>query len=176
MGSLITNIFNSLSDMKAKVLMLGLDGAGKTTILYKLKLNETVSSVPTIGFNVEEINYRNLKMTVWDIGGQTRLRQMWHYYYENGNAIIYVLDSADSERIIDAKEALQGAMSHESMKNAPVLVFANKMDIARMSVREIAEKLGLPQERREWHLQPCCALNGDGLIEGFEWLRKTLKK
>ena len=91
----IFNILSSLSEMKAKVLMLGLDGAGKTTILYKLKINQTVSSVPTIGFNVEELKYKNLNFTVWDIGGQTRLKALWHHYYSGGNALIYVLDSSD---------------------------------------------------------------------------------
>lgn len=96
MGSLFANVFNSLSEIKAKVLMLGLDGAGKTTILYKFKLNETLSSVPTVGFNVEEVKYKNLKFTIWDIGGQTRLIEMWHHYYQGSNAVVYVLDSADN--------------------------------------------------------------------------------
>lgn len=106
MGQYIFKILNSFSDMKAKILMLGLDGAGKTTILYQMKLNEAVSSVPTVGFNVEEVNYRGLNFTVWDIGGQTRLRELWHYYYNGSNAIIYVLDSADTDRIALAKETL----------------------------------------------------------------------
>ena len=63
------------------MLMLGLDGAGKTTILYKLKLGESISTVPTIGFNVENVQYKKLSMTIWDIGGQTRLRKLWHHYF-----------------------------------------------------------------------------------------------
>ena len=74
MGQLIAKLLNSFSDMKCKILMLGLDAAGKTTILYQMKLNEAISSVPTVGFNVEEVNYKGLHFTVWDIGGQTRLR------------------------------------------------------------------------------------------------------
>ena len=106
MGQYILRILNSFSDMKAKILMLGLDGAGKTTILYQMKLNEAVSSVPTVGFNVEEINYKGLQFTVWDIGGQTKLRDLWHHYYQGSDAVIYVLDSADEERIQLAKETL----------------------------------------------------------------------
>ena len=82
--------------MKAKIVMIGLDNAGKTTILYKMKLNEVVHSVPTIGFNVENIKYKNLEFSVWDIGGQTRLVNLWHHYYENTDAVIYVLDSSDN--------------------------------------------------------------------------------
>lgn len=99
MGQYIFRILNSFSDMKAKILMLGLDNAGKTTILYQMKLNEAVSSVPTVGFNVEEINYKGLQFTVWDIGGQSKLRDLWYHYYQGSDAVIYVLDSADEERL-----------------------------------------------------------------------------
>ena len=99
MGQLIHRLLNSFAELKAKIMMLGLDGAGKTTILYQMKLNETMSTVPTIGFNVEEVNYRGLTFNVWDIGGQTKLRNLWHHYFQGSDAIIYVLDSADEERL-----------------------------------------------------------------------------
>ena len=95
MGQLIFRILNSFSDMKAKILMLGLDAAGKTTILYQMKLNENVASVPTIGFNVEEVNYKGLQFTVWDIGAQGKIIDLWHHYFEGTDALIYVVDSAD---------------------------------------------------------------------------------
>ena len=84
-----------------RILMLGLDAAGKTTILYKLKLGEVIQSVPTIGqiiikgFNVESVEYKNIKFTVWDVGGQDKIRQLWRHYYNNTHGIIYVVDSAD---------------------------------------------------------------------------------
>ena len=175
MGSLIAKLLNSLSDMKAKILMLGLDNAGKTTILYQMKLNETVASVPTVGFNVEEVNYRGLQFNVWDIGGQTKLRDLWHHYYSGSDAVIYVLDSADEERIDLAKETLENVTSHPDMANCPVLVFANKMDLSKLRPVSIVERLGLHKSKGSWHLQPCCALNGDGVVEGFEWMRKELR-
>ena len=61
--------------------MVGLDAAGKTTILYKLKLGETTTTIPTIGFNVETVTYRNINFTVWDVGGQQVIRPLWHHYY-----------------------------------------------------------------------------------------------
>merc|ERR1719384_1257718 len=79
--------------------MIGLDAAGKTTILYKLKLGEIVSTIPTVGFNVETLEYKNLKFTVFDVGGQDKIRPLWKHYYENANAIIFVVDSADLDRI-----------------------------------------------------------------------------
>lgn len=113
MGQLLTNILNSFSSMKARILMLGLDGAGKTTILYKMKINETLSTVPTIGFNVEEVKYKNLEFMIWDIGGQTKLRGLWHHYYDGANALIYVLDSSDNSRLQLAKDTLEGVLSSE---------------------------------------------------------------
>ena len=110
MGLIINKILDSFSNMKAKILMIGLDNAGKTTILYKMKLNEVVTSVPTVGFNVENIKYKNLEFNVWDIGGQTKLRQLWHHYYDNTDAVIYVLDSSDEERMQLAKETLEGVL------------------------------------------------------------------
>ena len=84
MGSLLTRVFSGFfSPYETRILMVGLDAAGKTTILYKLKLNELVSTIPTIGFNVETVQYKNINFTIWDIGGQKLLRQLWKHYYEN---------------------------------------------------------------------------------------------
>ena len=84
----------------------GLDGAGKTTILYRLQVGEVVTTIPTIGFNVEQVTYKNLKFQVWDLGGQTSIRPYWRCYYSNTDAIIYVVDSADRDRIGISKDEL----------------------------------------------------------------------
>lgn len=82
MGNIFQKLLSRLFDKKeAWILMLGLDGAGKTTILFKLKIGEVVSSIPTIGFNVETVEYKNIKFTVWDVGGQDSIRAMWKHYY-----------------------------------------------------------------------------------------------
>lgn len=117
--------------------MLGLDAAGKTTILYKLKLGEVVSSVPTIGFNVETVEYKNVKFTVWDVGGQDKIRLLWRHYYQNTQGLIFVVDSSDKDRIDIAREELMRMLGEEEMKEAAILVFANKQDMAMMSVPEI---------------------------------------
>jgi len=105
MGLNFTKIFGDLFGKKElRALMLGLDAAGKTTILYKLKLGEVVSSVPTIGFNVETVEFEKVKFTVWDVGGQDKIRQLWKHYYQNTQALIYVVDSSDKERIEIARE------------------------------------------------------------------------
>ena len=109
--------------------MVGLDAAGKTTILYKLKLGDVVSSIPTVGFNVEEVTYKNISFNVWDIGGQTQLRPLWRHYYCGSHAVIFVVDSCDKGRIDEAREALQVVMNDEEMARTQLLVFANKQDM-----------------------------------------------
>ena len=121
-------------------------------------------TVPTVGFNVEEVNYKGLSFNVWDIGGQTRLRDLWHHYFAGTDAVIYVLDSSDEERIELAKESLENVINHPDMQHCPVLVFANKMDLSRLRPAQIVEKMGLYSSKREWHVQPCCALNGEGIV------------
>merc|ERR1719219_1986240 len=93
--------FLGLGQIEVKMVMVGLDAAGKTTILYKLKLSEVVTTIPTIGFNVETVEYKNINFTVWDVGGQDKIRPLWKHYYHNTQGIIFVVDSNDKERICD---------------------------------------------------------------------------
>ena len=178
MGLKFAKIFQNLfGTHELRTLMLGLDAAGKTTILYKMKLGEVVSSVPTIGFNVESLEFHNARFTVWDVGGQDKIRQLWKHYYTGTQAIIYVVDSSDKERIEKSRDELQKMLCEEELKDTILLVFANKQDMKVMSVGEIAEKLNLHTLRgREWNIQGTCGLTGDGLSEGFKWLSKAINK
>ena len=109
MGILFSRIFQSLFGSKeVRILILGLDNAGKTTILYRLQNDseENIQTIPTIGFNVEVLQYKNIKFQVWDLGGQTSIRPYWRCYYPNTDAIIFVVDSCDSERLGVAKQEL----------------------------------------------------------------------
>lgn len=178
MGLMISKLFDKFIGKKEmRILMLGLDAAGKTTILYKLKLGEVVSSVPTIGFNVETVEYKNIKFTVWDVGGQDKIRLLWRHYYQNTQGLIFVVDSSDKERVELAKEELHKMLNEEELRDAVLLVFANKQDLGVMSVAEVTEKLGLHTIRgRDWYIQGTCAMTGDGLYDGLDWLSKTVGK
>jgi len=178
MGLVISKLFDTFFGTKEmRILMLGLDAAGKTTILYKLKLGETVSSVPTIGFNMETVEYKKVKFAVWDVGGQDKIRALWRHYYPNTQGLIFVVDSSDKERIELAKEELHRLLGEEELKDAFLLVFANKQDLGVMSVAEVTEKLGLHTLRdRKWFVQGTCALTEGGLYEGLEWLSNTASK
>ncbi|KAJ1919080.1 Arf GTPase arf1 [Mycoemilia scoparia] len=160
-----------------RILMVGLDAAGKTTILYKLKLGEIVTTIPTIGFNVETVEYKNISFTVWDVGGQDKIRPLWRHYFQNTQGIIFVVDSNDRERIREAHDELSRMLGEDELSKATLLVFANKQDLPNaLSVREITEQLGLTSFPRKWHIQGTCATTGDGLYEGLDWLSNTLSK
>ena len=178
MGLLMSKVWDRMISSKRdmRILMVGLDAAGKTTILYKLKLGEVVTTIPTVGFNVEEVQYKNINFTVWDVGGQDKIRKLWRYYYQNTQGVIFVVDSNDRDRIEDACEELAKLLSEDEMRDAAVLVFANKQDLPNsMPAAEVIEKLGLQSMRnRQWWVQSACATKGDGLYEGLDWLSRTL--
>jgi len=178
MGLSFSSLFNSLSALVKKekdvrMLMLGLDSAGKTTILYRLQIGEVVATVPTIGFNAETVQYKNLKFQAWDLGGQDKIRSYWRCYYENTSAIIFVIDSSDRDRLATSRSELLTLLSEEELRGVPVLVFANKQDIeGALKPEEVSDQLGLAgvETDRPWSVRGSSALKGEGLEEGMDWL------
>lgn len=172
------SLFKQLFGKKEmRILMVGLDAAGKTTILYKLKLGEIVTTVPTRGFNVETVEYKNIGFTAFDVGGQDN-SPFWRYYLQNTKGLIFVIDSNDRERIGEAKEELNKLLNRDELRDATLLVFANKQDLPNaMNAAEVTDKLGLHRIfDRSWYIQATCATSGDGLYEGLDWLANELKK
>ncbi|GAA5856863.1 hypothetical protein JCM9279_007020 [Rhodotorula babjevae] len=160
-----------------RILMLGLDAAGKTTILYKLKLNQSVTTIPTVGFNVETVTYKNVKFNVWDVGGQDKIRPLWRHYYTGTQGLVFVVDSQDRDRIDEARVELHKILNDREMKDCLLLVFANKQDLPdAMTPTEVTEKLGLLRMKdRSWYCHPSNALDGEGLFEGLNWLSQNIK-
>lgn len=157
--------------------MLGLDNAGKTTILYKLKMGEVVQTTPTIGFNVETVQHKNCTFSVWDVGGQDQIRGLWRHYFLNTQAVIFVVDSNDTNRLREAREELHKVLESPELSSAILLVFANKQDLPNaMSPEEITNGLEMQSiSSHPWHVQRACATDGDGLDEGFNWLAEQVK-
>uniref|UniRef100_A0A673NND0 ADP-ribosylation factor 4-like n=1 Tax=Sinocyclocheilus rhinocerous TaxID=307959 RepID=A0A673NND0_9TELE len=145
MGVFFSNLFSRLFEKKEmRLLMVGLDAAGKTTVLYKLKLGEVVTTIPTLGFNVETVEYKNISFTVWDVGGQDVIRRLWRHYYQNTKGLIFVVDSSDHDRIETAAEELNAMLAEDEMRDALLLVLANKQDLPKaMAVHELTDRLGL---------------------------------
>ena len=156
MGILISTLIDRFFPKRpCRIIMLGLDNAGKTTVLYKLKLGEVVSTIPTIGFNVETVEYKNISFTVWDVGGQDKIRPLWRHYFQNTEGLIFVVDSNDRERIAEARDELNRMLAEDELREAVLLVFANKQDLPHaMNPAEITDKLGLHNMRnRNWYIQ-----------------------
>ncbi|XP_033026010.1 putative ADP-ribosylation factor-like protein 5C [Lacerta agilis] len=172
MGQIFAKLLSVFGSREHKVIIIGLDNAGKTTILYQFLMNEVVHTSPTIGSNVEEIVLRKTHFLMWDIGGQETLRSTWHTYYSNTEFVILVIDSTDRERLTVSKEELYKMLAHEDLRNAAVLIFANKQDVKNsMSTSEISNFLTLSSIKdHPWHIQGCCALTGEGLPAGLEWM------
>uniref|UniRef100_A0A671L5S2 ADP-ribosylation factor 4-like n=1 Tax=Sinocyclocheilus anshuiensis TaxID=1608454 RepID=A0A671L5S2_9TELE len=173
MGLTISSLFGRLFGKKQmRILMVGLDAAGKTTILYKLKLGEIVTTIPTIGFNVETVEYKNICFTVWDVGGQDKIRPLWRHYFQNTQGLIFVVDSNDRERVAESAEELS-----KMVRIAPFSAFNLIFGYYIKSVFELTDKLGLQSLRsRTWYVQATCATQGTGLYEGLDWLSNELSK
>lgn len=122
------------------------------------------------------INDTQVTFTVWDVGGQDKIRPLWRHYFANTQGLIYVVDSNDRDRISEAREELAKMVGEEELRNATVLVFANKQDLPNaMPVADLTQELGLPNmSNRKWFVQACCATNGTGLYEGLDWLTENL--
>ena len=179
MGFSFSALFNLWRAKEVRCVMIGLDAAGKTTTLNRLKLGENMSTIPTIGFNVDTVKYKNIELNVWDVGGQVRLRSLWHHYYNGCSVVIFVVDSADRERIKEAGEELARALEADELRNATLLVFANKQDLpGAMPTAEVAErmKLSATARNRKWWVQGCTATTGNGLYEGLDWVATNLPK
>ena len=139
--------------------------------------DEQIHTIPTIGFNVEVLQYKSIKFQVWDLGGQTSIRPYWRCYYPNTDAIIFVVDSCDSERLGIARQELLAMLDEEELKDAVLLVFANKQDSkGALDAQKVSDALGLSDIRnRQWSIQETSALKGNGLFEGFDWLVTCIK-
>ncbi|CAF0973924.1 unnamed protein product [Brachionus calyciflorus] len=178
MGFLFSKLWNLFTNEEHKIIIVGLDNAGKTTILYQFLMNEVVHTSPTIGSNVEEVVWKNIHFLMWDIGGQESLRSGWSTYYTHAQFVIMVVDSTDRERLPIIKDELLKLLAHEDLQKSSLLVFANKQDIKNsMTAAEISQQLNLTGIKDHgWHIQACCALTGEGLYQGLEWIVSKLNK
>ncbi|KAH8879117.1 ARF/SAR superfamily [Thozetella sp. PMI_491] len=166
-----------LKDKELRILMLGLDNAGKTTIVKKI-MGEDVNTVsPTLGFIIKTIDYEGYKLNIWDVGGQKTLRSYWRNYFEKTDALIWVVDATDRLRIEDCKNELHGLLQEERLAGASLLVFANKTDVKGcMDDEEIHKGLQLSEIRtHQWNILRCSAMTGTNLKEGLAWVVEDAK-
>lgn len=179
MGLLTIIRKTKLRSHEFRFLFLGLDNAGKTTILKKLQ-NQPQSEIeaisPTLGFAIQTFQYQGYHLNVWDIGGQKSLRPYWKNYFEKTDAIIWVVDSSDTARLTDCKEELAKLLEEERLHGATILIFANKQDLpGALSAEQIKNHLELDRvSTHSWRIQPCSAYTGDNLVQGLDWTVKDV--
>jgi len=168
-----------------RVLILGVDKAGKTTLLEKLKSIYLKGGglppdrvVPTVGLNIGRIEDANAKLVFWDLGGQVGLRAIWEKYYEEAHAIMYVIDAATASSFEDAKSALDKVIRHEHLRGAPLLIVANKQDLPGViNDEELALFLNLKElDERPYMFQAVSAYDGRGIKSGIDWLVEQMEK
>lgn len=186
MFSLLYGLWKYLfSKSEFHVLILGIDKAGKTTLLEKLKtLYSDIEGlppdriVPTVGLNIGRVEAHKAKLIFWDLGGQLGLRTIWEKYYEEAHAVLYVVDSVSKTRFEDTKSTLEKVLRHPDLQGAPVLIFANKQDLAgAVNAEELSEFLDIKEQNgRLTRVQGISAYEGSGIQEGVLWLVENMKK
>lgn len=160
-----------------QVLMLGLDHAGKTSVLFKLDRRQSCKTIPTIGMNIERITHGKFCLNIKDVGGSKAIRAMWKHYYHSAEGLIFVVDCGDPGRLDETQEELTAALGNEDLGRVSLLVYANKQDLpGALSAEELAKRLRLEELcQRPWCVQASCASTGEGLHAGLDWLRIALE-
>mmetsp|Transcript_19452 Transcript_19452/g.26903 ORF Transcript_19452/g.26903 Transcript_19452/m.26903 type:complete len:213 (-) Transcript_19452:66-704(-) len=198
MFSLIYGFFEYLfRKVEFRVLILGIDKSGKTTLLEKIKSLYTEHEglppgkiLPTVGLNIGRAEAFNAKLVFWDLGGQTGLRSIWEKYYAEAHAVVYVVDVSEPDRFEEAKSAFNKAVGNRDLNGAPVLVLANKRDLVRVSsaqsptrdpsaVSEVHKFFGLASAHkpsRPCRAFDCSSLSGDGVKDGIVWLVDSMRR
>ena len=164
--------FTKLLGRELRIVMVGLKGAGQTAILSQLRLGEIITTIPRIGFNVKTVEYKQISFTVWDVDSQHKNSFIVRHYFQNTQALIFVVDSNDRGNIDKARNYLIRMLNEDELRDAVILVLANKQDLPNaMSAAEVAVKLGLHYllRDRSWYIQ-ATSTTGDGLFEGMDWL------
>ncbi|KAJ3055325.1 ADP-ribosylation factor-like protein 2 [Rhizophlyctis rosea] len=160
-------------EKEMRLLMLGLDNAGKTTILKRINGEDISSISPTLGFNIKTLDHNGFKLNIWDVGGQKSIRSYWRNYFEQTDGLVWVVDSADRpDRLEDCRRELAELLKEERLAGASLLIFANKQDLPSALTRaQIAELLDLQSiKTHHWHIEACSAVTGDNLLKGMDWI------
>ena len=164
----------------AKILILGLDSAGKTTLSRYLRFGEFQdNTVPTIGQNIDTFKVENWTITAIDVAGQQNFRFLWESHYHGSSAIIFVIDSADFDRLPEAKQILRKhVFDNPFLEKVPVLIMANKQDLpGSIEAPLLVQLLDLHNQflDRTFSIFDCSILYGGGITESFEWLVNQLE-
>ncbi|ORY94730.1 putative ADP-ribosylation factor-like 2-like protein [Syncephalastrum racemosum] len=159
-------------EKEMRLLMLGLDNAGKTTILKRINGEPIDTISPTLGFNIKTLEHDEYKLNIWDVGGQKSIRSYWRNYFEQTDALVWVVDSADRLRVEDCKHELFQLLQEERLAGATLLVLANKQDLpGALSDQKLRKALALDDiKTHHWAILSCSAMTGENLLKGMDWV------
>lgn len=173
---------------RAKILFLGLDNAGKTTLLNMLKVNRAQVYTPTIMPNTDELQMGNIKLKIFDLGGHETARRLWRDYFATVDAVVYIVDAVDRDRLPEARDELNSMLTEEDLQGVPILVLGNKIDAPMAaSEQELSDALGLfdtygkdngpdcDSNIRPMEIYMCSVLRRVGYADGFKWLSQFLQ-
>lgn len=167
-----------ISKTNRKLLFLGLDNAGKTSVTQCLLGGNPYTVAPTRGYSTKEIKFDKSVFNIIDVGGQGSVRIHWADHFDNVAGIIWVVDSADTRRMYEAGQELATVLQEEKIYGVPMLFLANKQDLpTAQSASEITEDLELHSVRNhDWRIQGCSAIKNTGIKEGMDWLLDAIRK
>ena len=160
-----------------RVLLVGLDAAGKTTLLFRLYAGKSLNTIPTVGFNVKTVPFQGLQLHVWDVGGQEQLREFWRHHFTGTQGLVFVVDAADRDRLVHARAEFERVVADEQLADAAVLVLANKQDApGAVQPAELEQLLDIRRlcEHKKWTVRPTTLTSGDGVTEAFTWLAENM--
>jgi len=159
-------------EKEIRILILGLDNAGKTTIVKKFNGEDINTISPTLGFNIKTLFFKDFKLSIWDVGGQVSIRTYWRNFFEQTDGLIWVIDSSDQSRLQSCKTELHELLKQEKLAGASLLIFYNKSDIEGcMTLEQIKEFLDLDRiHSRHWAILPSSGVTGSGLYQGINWM------
>jgi GTP-binding protein SAR1 len=164
----------------AKILFLGLDNSGKTTLLSVLKTNKLASADPTFHPNYEELIVGNLRLQTHDLGGHEAARRLWKDYFTQVDGVVFIVDAADCDRFPEARKELAALLDDDSLHGVPIVVLGNKVDLHwAVSEPVLRSEIGLYHttgkeaasvEGRPLELFMCSVVRNMGYGEALEWL------
>jgi len=171
-----------MGNTKCKILFLGLDNAGKTSIITYFENKGTLEQVeePTVGFVIKGIKYKRVDFKIWDVAGKESVRPLWKHYYEVNDAVVFVIDASDHKRIDEAVNTLKSVCREPELEGSILLVLANKQDIpGAMEAKDIKAKIeGFIGQKRVWECLPTTTkiAGGELVQQSFWWLGRQIRE
>ncbi|KAK8799467.1 hypothetical protein WA158_006016 [Blastocystis sp. Blastoise] len=178
MGSCSSCCRSCRQHSERRILVVGLDGAGKTTFLYQFKKDSINDIAPTVGFNCETVEYDKYTLHFWDIGGEQRMRGLWVHHYSGSQGVLFVVDINQVERFGEVKQVLDTMLKNIHLEGIPIAILANKAEShPETNIKTLVSLLNLDsiKKTRPCELFQTVAKTGEGIEDAMQWICKEMK-